>query len=543
MINLTQYSKDYIDDLISKDVKKVVSNNVYSSLSWSHNGVSSFAYDYPIKLVNTTIDELFREIKEPVSLRLDKLNLTQEDVDLLKHNPTNPGSWPYPLRETIRRVNEYRFNTPAADRKFPHITIAHITKGYSGINSIGQESSNNAIPFKRLESATTLLKQNGKHRHAMLEVGPSQYLYITNQWGSTLMFAMYSCMLLLFKHMLSEETAAKAEELALDIFTDRISTEALVHKLASIIVDPKIQQEQFRKSIQGIEYKLRVKEKQQYEKELTDVTVSLRDLEIEITDLWTKHSFLNRQIDYRNASPDAEDESNALSEFIMRTQEIVGQAYNPETQVLQLAIVNELEYYERDAFISSIRNKDSRWWETNDFSMSSLLTLIICFLTEKYSLITKSMITLNFARKEVNRDSSTAALAELREYMGMSHPHIMGISCFGSNRSQIIAGMGKGNYIGSVAQTIAACKNMNMTDRMAIGKLLEYTNIAIVQGKPFIKNNRTGEILDYAHFYEENRDNIQLMFNSEATAKRTMTQSKEDVETIADIFDKEEDNE
>jgi hypothetical protein len=529
MIDLSQYSPSLIYENISKEVKAMINNSSSEEcLQYFTYGQTLDRYSVWHKLINKTWSKLCYKNTPPITLKTIQTHVSQTEIDLVKGNPTDPNFWPHIIKDNIRDLEDVPNDTPK-------LVMVYVPKGFSFINIIGQ--SNETRPhFQRFPNAETLYQMNDKHRHAMLKIGPNQYMYLTNQWDNTLIFKILIGLPLLFPNQFNE----KALEIVTHILKDRIPVENLIKIMSDIIIDPNEKLNELRKSLRGIESNMRQQELEKYTAEAAVLKERIRQTEIEISDTWHRLSEVNKQLSYGSAVTNEADMNDDLFNYIIRQPDIKDIQYKPPT--MQLTICNELEHFDKSAFISTLLNRSSKWWESSN-NIGAVLVAAFCFLSERYRIVTKTIINLNLTEKKVDKEKNSNEVSKLSEYSGIMHPHIMRLGCFGSNKPQITAAMGNGNYLAAVAQSVAACKNMNMTDRSAIGYLLEEIKVALQYGRAFIKDNETGQLITMNQLRANHVYLFQDKFMGNEGIKMFLQSSKGELDAIATLINEEATNE
>jgi len=161
---------------------------------------------------------------------------------------------------------------------------------------------------------------------------------------------------------------------------------------------------------------------------------------------------------------------------------------------LEYSIIDTIEYYDQDAFISTYKNKNSYFY---DFEIAPVTREIFyaIFALRKGKLRTQACF-------ELRNTSALVAISEPNSsnYSTLPHPHIGTQGCLGENLGYVREYMKKGAWEMAIEQTIAAAKNIHFGDSIVVSKFMRRFHGIYSEIKCIVANN--GVLMTPTEFYE-----------------------------------------
>jgi len=463
-MNLYNITKDDLTRYTSPSIRKKVENTGHKNMIRNSQNTGDHRYRMGARLVEHSLGEMFNPDLNPMIYKTRGLKIPQDEINQIIGYPNDYLMWPDRVGSHFRSIIQESVFTPC-------LTVLHIISGFSCINHIAKTGTSPPA-FERLESAEALLQLNVKHKHALLRIAPNKYIYITNQWEPENSERMDACLYTLFKDSLQREHQELATELTIGLLTDAFPTATLIKKLSNIIIDESKLKEELRNKLQNME-KFRLSEEVEQLKRLETLRMKeINDIEIELTNLW--RGVLNVQRELQGLLYQKPIDNDDLFYYIQSNKHIMNTALSDSKRELTMDITTPLEYYDRSAFENGIKSIRSKWWEYPNFERT-ILALAICFLSDRFQILTASNVTFDLVANTVKQNNTPAGKTNIIDLPSVMHPHIMGIGCFGNNRPYITKALANKNYVQAIEQTVSACKNINMVDRVALGNLIDYS--------------------------------------------------------------------
>ncbi|MCL2797642.1 MAG: hypothetical protein FWD58_06275 [Firmicutes bacterium] len=163
----------------------------------------------------------------------------------------------------------------------------------------------------------------------------------------------------------------------------------------------------------------------------------------------------------------AQDNNSELGDFISshRQLNITKVKSSDEGNTLTYTIIETIDYYDQDAFLTTYKNKRSYIHDKNVSAEARYLFYGIFALSKGSFRVEASFELKNFTA--IN--PVTGVQGEYNSYT-IPHPHLATIGCLGGNRAQINDCLKHGNWDLAIEQTIAAAKNINFGDHGVVNK-------------------------------------------------------------------------
>lgn len=164
------------------------------------------------------------------------------------------------------------------------------------------------------------------------------------------------------------------------------------------------------------------------------------------------------------------DDDDALYNFFTSHKQITPFKVEniPDGKQLSYFILETIEYFDKDIFLTCWKNKSSYLYKNNNLSdeQRKIVRDIMysVFVQERGVIRTESVFTLT----NYSSISSVYGTTNKNNAIALPHPHIAQHSCLGDNRQYIDQYLRNGNWDTAIEQTIAAAKNINFTDNGVI---------------------------------------------------------------------------
>lgn len=140
----------------------------------------------------------------------------------------------------------------------------------------------------------------------------------------------------------------------------------------------------------------------------------------------------------------------------------------PDGKQLSYRILETIEYFDKDIFLTCWKNKSSYLYKNSYYSKEQgkiIRDIMYAIFVEDRGVIrTESVFTLtNYTSISPLRGTTGKNTA-----IALPHPHIAQHTCLGDNRQYIDQYLRNGNWDMAIEQTIAAAKNINFSDNSVV---------------------------------------------------------------------------
>ena len=193
-----------------------------------------------------------------------------------------------------------------------------------------------------------------------------------------------------------------------------------------------------------------------------------------------------------------EEDPNSLIDFFEAHKNLslwkVEKKANGSGKIAFYSVVDTIEYYSEDEFISAYNNDNSYFYR--DSSNENIRKLFFAIFKENKGVFKTEAV---FKMTNLSSIEPTHGTTELNKDV-LPHPHLAEYQCLGGNREPIRRYMESGDWDLAIEQTIAAVKNINFGDTTVLSSLINKIAREWNGGKFIIADN--GEQMNCEEFLQ-----------------------------------------